>query len=136
MDEDLGWAATYALLAVGWLVVFGLHVARGSKQKRDEGSVYEVEIVDVAPELWVARLIAIVFFAITLGFIFSDPDLHAWALTRYTVWTLVCSLAYLVEIQKHIQNVCCGYLKHSPDFKISSGKNISTESWPVACNRR
>lgn len=100
MDEDLGWAATYALLAVGWLVVFGLHVARGSKQKRDKGSVHEVELVDVAPELWVARLVAIIFFVVTLGFIFADPDLHAWALTRYTVWTLVCSLAYLVESQK------------------------------------
>ena len=106
MDEDLGWAATYALLAVGWLVVFGLHIARGSKQKRDKGSVYEVELVDVAPELWVARLVAIIFFLITLGFIFADPDLHAWALTRYTVWTLVCSLAYLVESQKRGNKLC------------------------------
>lgn len=100
MNEDLGWTATYALLAVGWLVVFGLHVARGTKEEKDKGSISEAVTVDVPPEIWTARLIALIFFVATLGVIFADPELHAWALTRYTVWTFVCSLAYLAESQR------------------------------------
>tara|TARA_Y100000992_G_C21246423_1_gene483524 strand:+ start:499 stop:1332 length:834 start_codon:yes stop_codon:yes gene_type:complete len=96
-EEDAGWNGTYALLGVSWVAVAALHVARG--KVRDESSVANQISIAVPLPLWWFRLVVILFLLATLALIFADPNLHAWALTRYTVWTFVCSLAYLIESQ-------------------------------------
>lgn len=98
MDKaESGWLGVILLLAASWLVVFNLFLARWRNGRKEPG-LAPIE-VGIPTAVWWLRFVIIVFFTITLGLIFGDPDLHAWALTRYTVWTFVCSLVYLAESQ-------------------------------------
>ena len=92
-SEIRGWTAVYIFLAVSWVVILALYAIRG--RKKSENTEESVKYISVPKVVWWVRLGVILFFVATLVVIFYDLEL--WALTRYTVWTLLCSLVYLCE---------------------------------------
>lgn len=99
MAEDNGpWIAVLCLLSFAWTLWLGfLFRARGRRVPAFAGTI-DLPVSDVYVA---ARVVVLMFLTAVAITVFLD--LGAWALTRFTVWSLFLSIGYFISVIEHRQ---------------------------------